>query len=502
MKMKTSLLAALMAAAFSITPAHAAFDTISVNGRIITPAVQQQFAKQALAAMEDPHSVLMDPAKGREFEEAAKDIAIETRVMADYAVSQGYTKDPDVKAQLEDIANHVLAQRLVSRHLEKNPVTDLDVDKMYLDIKKHYGDREVTFRHVLVDNEVVAKELFDKIKKGEPMAEVAATHSLDKVYGASGGLVVWNSPNDFDPALAKVLGELKPGELCSKPFKTGEGWEIVRLEGERAAQNFPKLDNELKQRIYRQLSEQRAAEYALSFAPKDGKVTQARIDAEIAKKAREEGVDKFKDVETEIENQQSAFLEQVAIAHFLQDQNVDEKELKTEYDRLKAKFGERDVQLRQIVVKDEGQAVNLLKKLEAGADFSKLARENTIDKDAVEKGGLTDFIPEAQLVTSLRTAVSGLKKGELLKGVVGTAMGYHVVKLEDDRKPQGLPTFDEARQQITTQIQTRRIHGFVKGLVDSAKVEVVEKAKPELNPASSLPLTSVTPVTPVKPAAK
>lgn len=121
------------------------------------------------------------------------------------------------------------------------------------------------------------------------------------------------------------------------------------------------------------------------------------------------------------------------------------------------------------------KAADLLAKAQArGADFAKLARETSEQKETAANGGDLGWLPEPQIVPEIRAAVAKLEKGEVA-GPVRTASGYHIVKLLD-RKPGGVKSLAEVRDTIVTQMRLRRAQeierNYIEGMVSRAQVNV------------------------------
>jgi peptidyl-prolyl cis-trans isomerase SurA len=77
--------------------------------------------------------------------------------------------------------------------------------------------------------------------------------------------------------------------------------------------------------------------------------------------------------------------------------------------------------------------VELKKRISAGEDFEKLARERSEDPSAKSNGGSLGYFTAMQMVFPFENAVYHLKVGEV-SGIIKTRFGYHVIKLVD-RKP-------------------------------------------------------------------
>jgi peptidyl-prolyl cis-trans isomerase C len=109
----------------------------------------------------------------------------------------------------------------------------------------------------------------------------------------------------------------------------------------------------------------------------------------------------------------------------------------------------------------KAKAEALLAELRNGADFEKLAKENSSDKGSAARGGDLGFFPRGKMVPEFDKAVFELKKIGDLAGPVKTTFGYHILKLTD-RKPASTKTFEEVlptlKEEAATQLdgQARR----------------------------------------------
>src|ERR1019366_4014068 len=96
------------------------------------------------------------------------------------------------------------------------------------------------------------------------------------------------------------------------------------------------------------------------------------------------------------------------------------------------------VKARHILLKTQGKPAreeaaikakgeNLLKQLKGGADFAKLAKENSEDPSSGANGGdLGDWITHGQMVPEFDKAIFSLKVGET-SDLVKTMYGFHIV---------------------------------------------------------------------------
>ncbi|CAJ0727843.1 MAG: peptidylprolyl isomerase [Ralstonia sp.] len=80
------------------------------------------------------------------------------------------------------------------------------------------------------------------------------------------------------------------------------------------------------------------------------------------------------------------------------------------------------------------KAEGLLKQAQGGADFAKLARDNSGAQDAAQ-GGELGLRPIGRLPAVFANAVVDMKAGQVASQVVESPAGYHVIKLLDKRAP-------------------------------------------------------------------
>lgn len=84
----------------------------------------------------------------------------------------------------------------------------------------------------------------------------------------------------------------------------------------------------------------------------------------------------------------------------------------------------------------KAKAEELIKKLNDGADFSKLAKENSTDTGTKEKGGDLGYFNKGDMVEEFEEAAYKLKVNEYTKKPVKTTYGYHIIlKTGEKKKP-------------------------------------------------------------------
>jgi peptidyl-prolyl cis-trans isomerase D len=97
------------------------------------------------------------------------------------------------------------------------------------------------------------------------------------------------------------------------------------------------------------------------------------------------------------------------------------------------------------------KAENIVKQLRAGADFAKLARENSADPSSSAAGGDMGFVDRGMTVEAFDQAIFSIPLNTISDPIRSQEYGYHIVKVTERRAP-GYRTFDEVRQQLASQM--------------------------------------------------
>jgi len=127
--------------------------------------------------------------------------------------------------------------------------------------------------------------------------------------------------------------------------------------------------------------------------------------------------------------------------------------------------------------KDQKQkAEDVEKQLEDGADFAKLAKENSQDPGSAEKGGDLGCLGKGETVPEFEEATFGAEQGEIV-GPVKTEFGYHIIEVTD-AKPEQTRPLSEVESQIRSQLSTEeQSEAFSKWLEEQKKQRDVEYLK-------------------------
>ncbi|MEW5944747.1 MAG: peptidyl-prolyl cis-trans isomerase [bacterium] len=147
------------------------------------------------------------------------------------------------------------------------------------------------------------------------------------------------------------------------------------------------------------------------------------------------------------------------------------EEAKAYYEKNKSKYSDpAQIKMRQIVVKTEEEAKEILSLLRQGKDFASLAKEKSIDEMSKTRGGEIGWfsadMPIPYFADEQVKKLTALKKGEIAP-IIQSGFGFHIIKI-DDIKPETQRSYDMVAETV-------KIHYF-----DEELKKVEEKTKSEL----------------------
>ena len=115
-----------------------------------------------------------------------------------------------------------------------------------------------------------------------------------------------------------------------------------------------------------------------------------------------------------------------------------------------------------ILVETQSQALDLISKLEDGADFAELAKENSTGPSGPNGGDLGWFSAN-QMVAPFSQAVAALENGAFSKAPVQTQFGWHVILRVDSRESTP-PTLESVRDVVKQRVEQDKLQEYLQNL--------------------------------------
>ena len=188
----------------------------------------------------------------------------------------------------------------------------------------------------------------------------------------------------------------------------------------------------------------------------------------IAQQAYKENLDKNKKVLSEINKRKEQIMAKYWLNSYLS-QKLDKKNLKNFYNNyLKSFKSSKEYNASHILVKEEKEALNIIKKLNNKALFSDLAKEFSVGPSG-KTGGKLGWFSSGQMVKEFEKATFILNKGQITKEPVKTKFGFHIIKLNDVRISQP-KNFTEIEPEIINMIKKKSLVNLEKEIKKNQKI--------------------------------
>ena len=143
--------------------------------------------------------------------------------------------------------------------------------KLYDDtVSKLQPETELHARHILVDDEAIAKQVAERAKKGEDFVALSKEFSKDPGSASDGGDLGWFTKDKMVKEFSDAAFKLEPGQI-SDPVKSQFGWHVIKVE-EKRVKPIPPFD-EVKDQIGNYL-QQRAQQTLLLSLREKAKIVQ------------------------------------------------------------------------------------------------------------------------------------------------------------------------------------------------------------------------------------
>lgn len=225
-------------------PAAAPAATLAkVNGVAIPASLVDLLVKEQVA---------QGATDGPELKTQVRDHLVRREVLLQAARKEGVDKKPEVRQRIEFTAAEMTVNSYIDGWVAKHPVSDEEARAEYARLVKEAGSTEYKVRHILVDNEDIAKDVIEKLKTGSNFADLSMT-SLDPASRDKGGDLGWTRPAVFVKEFGDALVKLEKGQYTTEPVKSQFGFHVIKLDDKREADS-PKFED-VKDRVVQSLQQ-------------------------------------------------------------------------------------------------------------------------------------------------------------------------------------------------------------------------------------------------------
>lgn len=174
---------------------------------------------------------------------------INDRLVLESARAEGIERSKEYTKALEGFKMQMLFQMWQQKLAQKAKmpnISDSQLREIYNNNKDQFVDQTGKARHILVNNEVEAKNIIAELNKVRGKAEakfidLANQKTLDpsaKQLQNGGDLGEFHR-STMDPMFSKAAFDLRPGTYTKEPVRTQFGYHIIYLESKSDAKTIP-----------------------------------------------------------------------------------------------------------------------------------------------------------------------------------------------------------------------------------------------------------------------
>lgn len=244
MKLKLAISAALLIGGLSQASIASEQDIVaSVNGHDINKSTLQFYAIERRQS--DPKSKIPT--------EQLIDDLINMQLLKEEAQQKKLDKTENFKKRMNFIEMSMLSQVSMISYLESNPIPEARLKEEYDQRIGEVKIIELKASHILLKDEVKAKEVIELLNEGGDFTALAKKHSTGPT-GSKGGDLGWFTPQRMVPEFSQAVQSLKDGEYTKQAVRTQFGWHIILRSAERVG--TPPSFESVKQNINASLEQQ------------------------------------------------------------------------------------------------------------------------------------------------------------------------------------------------------------------------------------------------------
>lgn len=206
-----------------------------VNGETITVAEMKE------AYEKNPQ--IKAQASFEEFYAQALDIMVNSKLALQAATKANIQATPEYQAQLAELQDEVARQVYLEKQVESK-VTDEKVKEVYDEyVSKFKPEKEVKAKHILVEEEGLAKDIIAKLNDKK-----ASFDDLAKQYSKDQPELGYFTADVMVPEFSEAAMKMEKNTFSKEPVKTQYGYHVIFVEDirETEPQPFEAIEDQIK----------------------------------------------------------------------------------------------------------------------------------------------------------------------------------------------------------------------------------------------------------------
>jgi peptidyl-prolyl cis-trans isomerase C len=192
----------------------------------------------------------------------------------------------------------------------------------------------------------------------------------------------------------------------------------------------------------------------------------------ISQAATKEGMARDIDLTDQITQIKQTLLVQAYLEAHFKKNPISDASLREEYEKQKQSLGGgssvTQYKVSQIILSSESAAIAVSARLAKGEDFSKVAKEVSIDDATKAQGGSLGWVSPSQLLPAISTVMTSLKKGAT-SSPIQIQGGWVIIRVEDSRSAK-IASFEASKPQLRQAIVQQYLNQTLRRLSEGAKI--------------------------------
>ncbi|MDE2141612.1 MAG: peptidylprolyl isomerase [Elusimicrobia bacterium] len=131
-----------------------------------------------------------------------------------------------------------------------------------------------------------------------------------------------------------------------------------------------------------------------------------------------------------------------------------------------------EIEIRHVLLGTAEKAEAVAKKLRAGANFAKVAQEESLDASTAAQGGKFPPMMYGEVIPEIEEVVFRMRVGEI-GGPLKSKFGYHVVRKDGEKRLSA--DSPETRERVARLIEKQKLDRYLQKMQEKFPVEVVDE---------------------------
>lgn len=237
--MKKTLLALTVAASIGLAACSNSGDEVVVSTNV-GDITQEEFYNQVKEIAGDQllQQVVIEKVLNDKYKVTDEEIDEELA-----AVKEQYGEGYEAALAQSNLTEETLKSNIRFSILQTKATADLKISDKEIQAYYDQASQELNARHILVEDEALAKELVEKLNAGEDFAKLAKENSTDTGSAEKGGDLGWFTVGTMVQEFNDAAYALEIGKI-SEPVKTDYGYHIIQVSEKRDVEGYGNLEDE------------------------------------------------------------------------------------------------------------------------------------------------------------------------------------------------------------------------------------------------------------------